>query len=257
MINTAKRIAELDFIRGLCIFLMILDHIAFIVLKFDLYYWGDIQSNFLRNFIVFCRDVYIGSFSQTRQIIRYCVLASFLLICGICCTFSKNNLKRVLTLSYVAISITLVMYILSSLTKLDLNIYFGVFHCYASCLIIYLLIKNLKPSIYPVLITIAAIISCLIIFFKPTLNTNILLAFGIPAHNYSYSIEYSPIFPAITIFLLGIYIGKTVYTHKKSFFPFIEKEKFFTTLGKHGIAVYLIHIPVVTLIVWLMGIIWK
>ncbi|MDR0696908.1 MAG: DUF1624 domain-containing protein [Christensenellaceae bacterium] len=252
------RIREIDILRGFCILLMFVDHFAFFILKFDVFHWTEQSSTFLDALIKLSKYFYSGNGRLIRDVIRYFVLDIYFIISGICCSFSKSNLKRSFKLATVAISITLSMFFLSLIMKQDFNIYFGILHCYASCVFIYWVITKLpKKLFYPCLILLV-LCSVIIGLLNPTLqSSNILLPFGIPSATYSPAIEYDPIFPSIAIFVFGAILGKTLYKNKRPLCPALEKIHHhpISFVGQHGLIFYIAHIPILAIIVWILGVI--
>ena len=153
-----KRIWEIDFLRGLSIFLMIIDH-AFIALS----EFGDawftagqmripaaIQAYGLIEMIkaMSSGEILGGAsfalrlcyFSEWwwlycgfRKVAQPLFASIFIVICGISCTLSHNNLKRGLLLLLVAEALTLGTHLY---TKPDV-LNFGVLHLLAVCILVF------------------------------------------------------------------------------------------------------------------------
>lgn len=124
--KTNNRFLELDFIRGICILLMILDHFAFfnLNLSIQLFQMNVYQFGFYKFLLyILTNDIRIYS--------RYLVLIFFFTISGICTQLSKNNFKRGTKLAKLAILITIISIIVSVLFHIDFIVYFGVIHFYA------------------------------------------------------------------------------------------------------------------------------
>lgn len=73
------------------------------------------------------------------------------------------------------------------------------------------------------------------------------------------SLDYFPLFPWIGIVSLGIFLGYSFYGKGKSSFdfPFLNLNFFkpFYWLGKKALPIYLLHVPLIILVFWLLGLI--
>ena len=95
----ASRIWELDFVRGFCIVLMIIDHALYDLAFVFRYQWFGGQESqgllyWLTNFAA--TDFFPSTF---RDIAWWIAVFLFVFICGISCSFSHSNLKRGLRLA--------------------------------------------------------------------------------------------------------------------------------------------------------------
>lgn len=100
-----QRIWELDFIRGLCVALMILDHLFYdLGFVFPQQWFADGGSGIIYDICYFARNFYWDW--PVRHIIRVMVLAGFIGSCGISCSLSRSNLKRGLKLLAVALALS-------------------------------------------------------------------------------------------------------------------------------------------------------
>jgi uncharacterized membrane protein len=114
------RAFELDALRGLALLMMVLHHLVF-----DLRY-------------LFALDVF--AFQETwwfENLLRPTFLNVFLLVSGICCTFSRSNTRRGLRLLVVAIGFTAATSIVSWFSGLDFYILFNVLHLLAVGTLLY------------------------------------------------------------------------------------------------------------------------
>lgn len=155
-----KRIFEIDFLRGLCIILMVIDHLFWSIydLVWRFFDTGVIKANnILYNYpnangyyvpdalfkYMLAGDWYYNL--PLRGAIRLTVLFIFFFISGISFTFSKNNLKRGLMLLGVGIGISVVTYVLAYLGIISFSIFipFGVISCYGALVLLTLGIEKL------------------------------------------------------------------------------------------------------------------
>lgn len=72
-----------------------------------------------------------------------------------------------------------------------------------------------------------------------------------------YSVDYFPVFPWFGLVLIGLAIGKTYYPNYERNFdeprdPY-KIEKYLSILGRHTLKVYMIHQPVLFVILYLLG----
>ena len=63
------------------------------------------------------------------------------------------------------------------------------------------------------------------------------------------SADYFPLFPYLGYFLLGACFGRIVYAQRKSLFPRLSFSPFFCFCGRHSLALYLIHQPVLIFLI--------
>ncbi len=115
-----QRAFELDALRGLALFMMLLHHTIF-----DLRY-------------LFGLDVF--AFQESwwfENLLRPAFLSVFLVVSGICCTFSRSNTRRGLRLLLVAAAFTVGSLVLSLVTGLELLILFNILHVLALGTLLY------------------------------------------------------------------------------------------------------------------------
>lgn len=248
-----ERIWELDFLRGLAIIMMVFDHFMF-----DFAYLPNYFSNFyevnhpLFNWLREFASMYWNS--TLRFFGREFFVLLFLLISGISFTFSKDNFKRGFKMLMVAMIITLVTLLVDLALDFGVLIVFGVIHMFAiNTLIIALLRKFIKSEI--LLLFIGMLILTFSIIFglftpSPTAFSfselpNIIIGLK------SFGADHFGIFPYLGIILIGTVIGKTFYGERVSLVPHIQlsSRNIFTWTGRYSLYVYVIHQPVVLVIV--------
>ncbi|NLY70933.1 MAG: DUF1624 domain-containing protein [Clostridiales bacterium] len=251
-----KRIWELDFLRGFCILLMIIDHIFYdLAFIFQEEWFGGIEGEGLLYLITdFSRTVYFPSLA--RKIIRPIAVFLFIFISGISCSFSHSNIKRGIRLAVVALALTAVNFGLDFLMQQQdqLTIRFGILHLLASSILIFCLLKRLG-KLAMVVIAILAIIFGTYYLYNP-LETNIsYMAILVKSTTNLYSADYFPILPFIGYFLIGAALGPLLYKHRTSLFPIDNLNRIRPVLffGRNALIVYLIHQPVIYAILYLIG----
>lgn len=258
-----SRIAEVDLVRGICLILMIFDHTFYDIFGvlptvFKGYPPKEGFWNNLYDFSAFYWDCI------PRVVIRFVVIALFLVITGICCSFSRSNFKRGLKLFVVAMLITFATFIAGKITEnSEMLITFGILHCISLALLLCSLIERFTKKWY-----IYAIIGGLMI---------IVGLFFIDMSMYNY-FEVSNIFVAILrqivgqgmfgsdsysflVFggqvVLGVAIGKLLYPKRESLlFKTGYHDNVFNFLGRHSLLIYIAHqifIPIILGIILLIS----
>lgn len=223
-----KRIWELDALRGFSILIVILIHLTYdLVVLYDVW---DLKHPWLFDLGQDWGGV------------------AFLVLSGICVTLGSRPVRRGLTVFGCGMLITLVtalMYLLHFTGK-GIIIYFGVLHCLGMCMILSPLLKKLPAWLLGVL-GIGMIAAGLYLVRNVTVSFPWLIPFGVPSHSFSSS-DYFPLLPNLGYFLLGMFLGKTVYRHKQTLLPTVNTEnpiiRFLSFCGRHSLLIYLLHQPI-------------
>ena len=242
--RSSRRIHFLDELRGLCVILMVFYHAFYTI--------GYIYD------VAFCQTLF-AFFSPAEPIFA----GIFVFICGLCCNLSHNNLKRGLLLAAVAAALSLVLWfgIRSNLLHPSSQIWFGVLHCLASCILLYVLLRptiRFIPSWLGIILCTVLFVLCyhipsgeggyfgirgLFTLATPSADVNnpFLYAFGLcPV---SIAGDYFPLLPWFFCFLTGSYVG----TWHRSFPKWMYRRHipFFANTGKWALWIYLAHQPVI------------
>lgn len=228
--NTKQRIHELDSIRGVGVILMILFHLIF-----DLYFFKII--NFPPDQLPWIL------IARAAQII-------FIVCAGITFAFStekspdlkiskifQSKLKYLLTLSSLALLITLITWLLFG----DQFVIFGILHFYVIATLLTIPLQKLKiwNGLLGILILLAAFLlpkfDALWWTYPLGLNAPTFLAF-----------DYFPLLPWYGVFLIGVALGsflisKNIFSNYQSIFRNLTLEK----IGKHSLLIYLFHQPII------------
>lgn len=280
--NKKKRVWEVDFLRAAPIILVLLYHFCF-----DISMIPDLAANYdsvilnypnFADFIQFCTDIVYG------KIINHILVpffgGTFIFVCGISTSLTRNNLRRGLLLSLAATLISLLTIALNAIIAMagenvDLFIGWGVIHLMAFSILSYALIELfsrfvLKKEVHPL---VCLIIGVIIFFVGIYLNTigyateNGIVTWPIKSiyggvekmYNYdnnfyvlsalgyySNTVDWWPIFPYAGLCYIGIALGKVLYYPKKQsvlpkvYFKGLEP---FCFIGRHTIWFYLLHQP--------------
>jgi len=217
------RYLQLDFIRGIAIILMIIFHV-----NFD-----------LNNFHFITIDIY-NHHSRFWFYFRMIILTLFMLSVGISLALShergietKKVFKRFLTLGVASLVITLA----TMVTFPHTWIYFGVLHFVTLASLIALLFLRLEWLTLLIGISIVALFNLNIISMQWLYNA-LSSTLYLPKHTE----DLVPFTPWLGVVFIGLFIGK------KRLFTFpLTKNRFtdsIALLGKHSLAIYLIHQPI-------------
>ncbi len=244
-----RRIRFLDELRGLCVVLMIAYH-AFYVIG---YLFGVSFAHTLFDFFTPIQPFFAGL---------------FVVICGISCRLSHNNLRRGLLLAGVAGLLSFIMWCAVRWGLLDQYsyIWFGVLHCLATCILLYVLFLptlRILPPWLGILINAVLLTLCWHVPFErggffgipgvfrlpipaaPS-NTPWLYPLGLcPVYGAS---DYVPLIPWFFAFLIGTYIG--VWAKEGKFPKTLYKSRvpFLATVGRHALWIYVLHQPIIYLL---------
>ena len=229
-----KRIWELDAFRGICIIGVVIVHLIFDMVNlypildwqypawfFFLKQWGGTVFLVLSGICVT-----LGSRSVRRGIIVFCA--------GMICTAATWAMTRVGFDSSIII-------------------YFGALHCLGVCMMLWPLLRKL-PTFSLFAIGLSVVVAGYR-FASIRIGVDWLFPLGLVGHNFSSS-DFFPLLPHLGWFLLGACLGRTLYREKKSLLPNFPSDnilvRFFRWCGTHSLWIYLIHQPVLYLIVSLL-----
>ena len=86
-----KRIHEIDFLRGLLMVLVVLDHLFNLLMTYNGSWAGDAHT---QPFYTIYQIAHFYWTNPVRTGVRWLCLIGFCFVSGISCAFSKNNWKR-------------------------------------------------------------------------------------------------------------------------------------------------------------------
>ncbi len=220
-----KRIDAIDAARGLALILMVIHH-------------G------LLDLIVLCGAPEWLFTNPVFDVLHYFFAGLFIFLAGLCCRFSRSNLKRGVLCFAIAMGMTVV----TSLPIINEPIRFGVLHLLGFSMVFFALTHKAWDSI-PRAVAPVVYIGMLIFTGWLVNHTSIgaaanwLFPFGWVPDAF-YSADWFPIFPWIFVFLLGAWAGLYVVEHKLP-------ERFYTftcpvlpQIGRRSLLIYVIHQPV-------------
>ncbi|MCI1665381.1 MAG: DUF1624 domain-containing protein [Atopobiaceae bacterium] len=216
--------------------------------------------------LVYLDGIKLGWFTSPQMDVwRASISWTFLLIAGIMCSLSRDNLKRASRYLIVAG----LVFIVTSVADVDIPISFGIIFCMgASTLVEWLLQKcRLRPKGW---IAAAALFAAFVIMLDlpngsvglPGLMTDVprmlyssdwFSWLGLPGPHFM-SGDYYPLIPYTLLFLCGSSIG---WQWKESGYPTVFKKIGCIPLewvGRHALAIYVLHQPVLLLLTALIGV---
>jgi uncharacterized membrane protein len=239
----------LDFIRGFCILLVIMDHTFFdLAFLFFRQWFPDGQgSGLLFWFSDLLRTGYFPWI--VRDVIWGLAVFSFVFVSGISCSFSHSNLKRGLRLAAVAIALTLITLTVDRLMgKQDsYTIRFGILHMLSASILLYCGVRRFGP-IPMIALGILAVAVGLFYSQQPLETSFQPLAILVHSTSGFRSADYFPLLPWFGYFLIGGALGPKLYSKRSTRFPAIGSHPWMRPIqfaGRHSLIVYVIHQPIV------------
>lgn len=235
------RIWELDFIRGICIVLLIIDSIMF---HFYYYIYFDEIPNIapdslIKLFSNFC--TWFICFSYTRNLTRLMVLFAFFTISGISSMLSKHNLKRFIILLSYSLFMVLVDINVSKITYLRVLPNYGIFFAYAFSILLISIIKNFNGKMFYILNSILILCCVVLIICGYDISASPFRWFGL-SEKLGIRRDDFVLLPIVGISLFGSIAGRIFYSCRKSMWTnsILNREKFFTFCGRHSLLIYII-----------------
>jgi uncharacterized membrane protein len=215
-ITVKNRFEELDFVRGLAIVLMIVFHLI-VDLK-DLYSYN---LEYLQGFW------YVeGKLSAML----------FIFLCGLSSTLSHNNMRHGIIIFSWAMLLTTITYAYNA----DFYIRFGILHLLGISLLLTPVLHSLQKGCLLLVSTASLLIGLL--FSLRYIASPYFFPLGLQTSTFA-SLDYYPLFPWYGVFVAGVMAGKQFYTRRQPLFS-IPFPKTMTWLGRHSLAIYLIHQPI-------------
>jgi len=223
-----EHVHMLDLVRGLMILLMAARHLLYDLVY--LYSWPEwIENNiFIRIASPFGAGLFIAMSGATAMI-------------------SRSNVKRGLRILLAAAAVTGVTYLFEPETV----IVFGILHFLSVSSLLYALLKPLldrippqiKPAVYS-----AGLVLSLLLRSVLTGGAWWLLPLGFPPENFC-TLDYFPLLPWFFVYLLGTWFGEPVFERKLPEWFYTARAPFLETCGRWSLWIYLLHQPVILLIV--------
>lgn len=257
-----QRVWELDALRGLLILCVLATHLYYTVDAFCINGYYNIDSYAYVNatdpfhfWFDWGEDGVIYAAFLTGPI-RSTMIAlgvdGFLILSGISCQFSRDNLKgafRLLIAGYAWTGFTFLLYLWTGEPSRFSR--FGPLLCYAYCHLLYSLLLEKQNNKILLAVATMALAAGYYIEFRPVyLDTVLLIPFGLHAEGAAIG-EYAPLLPKFGWLLLGVVLGRRYYPIKKSLLPLSKVNRFtrpLQWLGRHSGTIYLSHIVIYTVV---------
>ena len=241
------RFIEIDILRGLAILGMITIHIISIT-NYDLIFQGLMNSGSL-------------------HILLRCTQITFITLVGTCLAISlqksklknskciKKFYKKQFKRSFIILCCALLISIVSYLSIKE-YIVFGILHFIGISIIITMPFADM--IITPLILSIASFVLKYYIN-NIFINNSFFIIFGLIAHMNNF-VDFFPLIPWISAVFLGISIGNILYKNgERNFKPLQNRfkliSKMLSFLGSRSLQIYIIHIPIILIIVKLVNII--
>lgn len=240
-----KRAGIIDEVRGIAYILMVLYHIYYdlaCVYLIDLPQAVDIVMRFLQPFIA----------------------GTFIFVAGISANYSRNNFKRGALYFFIGMMFTFV----TSVVMPSETILFGVLHFIGIAAMIYGFIGRFTEKIpawlgvflFGLLYFVTISIPRGYIGFDGIFRMNLpealysspnLFPLGFPDNGFS-SADYFPIIPNLFLFLAGSSLGTLFKSGRMAKGMYMVRFSGLAFIGRHGIWIYILHQPVILLILELI-----
>jgi uncharacterized membrane protein len=230
----ATRIAGLDALRGIAIVAMAIYHFCF-----DLRYFGVAHWDFEHD------ARWLGA--------RATILSSFLLIAGISMVLARQNARsdaRWLRHSAVIAGAALLVSAASYVMFPRSYIWFGVLHAIAVSLVV---ARPLVDKPYAAAAIGATVIAFGLAFSHAAFDNRALGWLGFMTAK-PVTEDYVPLFPWMGVLLLGVALGHAwIRTRFAALAPLARLPAALRFLGRHSLADYLLHPPLIRLRLWSAG----
>ncbi len=221
-----KRIEVLDLCRSLCIAVMVVWHTLY-----DLAMFGLMEYTFVE--------------SPAYRAIAWLCGGGFILIAGICCRFSRNNLRRGLIVLAAG-----VLVIAASLF-VGAPVLFGILQLLGLCMLLYGLFGEYLEKLPHLALPIACVVLFpLTLWCTKTTVVDITWMFplGFVTEGF-YSSDYYPLLPWMFLFLFGTWLGGSL----KGGGGGASLPCALTWAGRHSLIIYLVHQPVICCVVYVLS----
>ena len=274
------RIHEIDFLRGLLMVLVVMDHIFNLLMSFNRDWAGGLAAieagNGLQPFLTIYQVAHFYWTNPARMVVRWICLAAFCFVSGISCAFSRNNWKRAgqmiglwfFILVFSNIGQSLIDHYNLNFGIASARVDFNIIGVLAWSTLIYCFVqdKSWKALLLVAIIGLAIHPICVVLswtdwgkspdtyaipFWRPTYD----LEAGYGPYRQA---DFMPLFPYLSFFFAGAIVSKFTYSvSKKSYFKKHEWERPICFLGRHSLIVYISHFLVLIGIFSLVGVFIK
>ncbi len=241
MAKGRNRIWLLDELRGVAVLGMVVYHAAY-----DLY-------------AIF--GVELPLFSPPLTWLQTYVCCSFILISGVSCRLSHNNLRR----GAITFGVGLLMTAGTLIFMPSEAIWFGILHFLGCAMMLYALVGRFTDKLNPLLGT-AVFMALFLALVGIERGTVLFGTVAVPASFYRYawlaplgfpgggfsSADYFPLLPWLLLFFCGSSFG-WYFKERRLPAPMMKKHSaFLAGVGQNALAIYIVHQPVIYGLLWLV-----
>ncbi len=221
-----KRIDAIDAARGLALILMVIHH-------------G------LLDLHVLCGAPYWLFSNPVFDVLHYFFAGLFIFLSGLCCRFSRSNLKRGL----ICFAVAMVLTVVTSLPFIDEPIRFGVLHLLGFCMVFFALTRRAWDAVPR---RAAPFLYIALIVFTAWLVENTSLPEGLARWIFPFgwtypgfrSADWFPVFPWLFVFLLGTWAGLYVVERKLPEWFYTFTCPVLPQIGRRSLLIYVLHQPI-------------
>lgn len=261
-----SRIHEIDFLRGLLMCLVILDHLFNLLMSFNKGWAGVDAGSNIQPFYTIYQVAHFYWVNPARTIVRWICLGSFCFVSGISCAFSKNNWKRAAQMIALWFIILVFSNILQALTSgMDLGVRtmrvdFNIIGALAWSTLIYCFVQDKSWHWLMVVAIIGLLLHpiCVLLSWTDWGKEAYAIPFWRPSAEVADQADYMPLFPYLAFFFGGAILSKFTYAvEKKSYFKQHEWERPICFVGRHSLIIYVTHFLLLIGIFSLVGLFIK
>jgi len=217
--NSSRRIWELDVLKGIALLLMIYFHIIY---DLDVLFQYEVDSSSLFN-----------DFTAKAS------GSLFIFTAGISSYLTRNNILRAGRILGIALGLTLLTYLYDP----GMVITFGILHLLGTSILLSRLFRRL-PAFLLMFLGTALILGAPALTSLPVSPHWLLFPVGLNPQAFVSS-DYYPLLPWFGVFLLGNGTGKWLYREKRSLFKNEAADSLLVKAGRHTLAIYLLHQPLI------------
>ncbi|MDR3292530.1 MAG: DUF1624 domain-containing protein [Clostridiales bacterium] len=261
-----NRVWEADFLRGICLILMMLYHLGILVSFFNEFFWFDYvpEGSGFSKFVAFAENSTFYS-AFVEDYLHKIVIFFFFFLAGIATFFSRNTIKSFFKTAGFALAVTAATYGLSLLISDEsFLVTHGVFHifafCYLFCTLASFAFKNkyarsgffIFAAVFFIVLDIRAQSGAAV--FPDSLWAGFFVDNDLlPSY-----LDNFYIIPYIGYFLIGAGLAPFLYPEKKSILPKLDKKWHtpVTLIGRHPVTAYALHLVVFSIILFIIGLIF-
>lgn len=213
-----KRLDVLDLARSAAVVCMIVWHALW-----DLEAVGILPENFCR--------------SSGMTLLREAIAYTFILLAGISCRLSHNNLRRGLRLAACALLVTLATALVGE------TVWFGVLHLLAACTLLWAAFSRIAETLDRRWALAAFALFAVLRLSLPgvRVSTPGLFWLGLRTEDFV-SADYYPLLPWLFLFLCGALAGRGLRDSDAKWTT-VTLPKRLTWPGRHALTIYLLHQP--------------